>query len=384
MTAERPVIIERGPGQEDLVITAQTLYNDNHSQQAEEARERWSELKLKGKLRGFVRCSDAREKIVGEGVSLGNISAASVPSSRILNDRGLESLTVLSHFDGETVEPGKMPTGCGGLAAKGTIGDTPQVEGIGKYVSEEIFSEDAVVQSLVTAERIARIADGKPVLAGVQDHLDYTIYPVAYFQSERGQMRSVNSVRYEDIFKYNPARIFENGVPTIDESFLPQELLEVLEQNAREARGILEKYPDLAKLNKVHRPRMVLLSTDIRSARVKYPTLTMPPGSVFKIHLPRERMGEELTVSDRDIPQALSQLEYPIKHSYDNHGDPQKPFSNTDRLIFEAPGMDQSRKLVKEAMKMSWLQNWISLPNKRILVAQVNAGIVNDIEEIAA
>lgn len=383
MTAENPFPLERGIKQEDLILNPQSLFADNRSEEGLEARQRWTAKRNKGELRGFVRCSDARLKTIGEGsVSLGNIAAATEPSTSLVSDRGLESLTVLSHIDGETIKEAEMPTGCGGLAAKEKIGNSHHEEGVSRYVSETIFSKDPVIQSIVTAEKLAYSSQGKPVLAATQDHLDYTIYPIAYFQLVRGQMTSVSSVRNEDIARYNPERIYENGMPTIEEGLLPPLFQDMLEENRREVRGIFEKYPDLKKLQKVQKPRVALLSTDPRSARVRYPSLSSVPGSFFKIHVPREKIGEGYQVKEDDLSHALNQLEYPISHSVEAQGDLTKPFSNTDRVIFETGDIELSRELAQKAAKKPWMKNWLKLHDRRIIIVQANEGQSNIIEEV--
>jgi len=380
---ERPTPFERGIRQEDLIISAQSLYDDNHSAQADAARERFNEKRLQGTLRGFIRCSDAREKTIGDSISIGNISAACEPSPAVASDRGLESLIALPHIDGDTIQQGTMPTGCGGLAAKATIGSELCGDGIERYISERIFSKDPVVQSLVTAERLAYLSNGKPVLAATLDHLRDLVLPIAYFQVVRGQLKSVSSVRHENIVKYNPERIYENGFPTIEESMLPPELAQILEDSRSEAEKTFELYPDLQKLKKIQRPRAIFLSTDIRSAKVKYPYLSSVPGSMFKIFIAREKLAEGISVNQSDLIHALDQLQYPIEHAVTNHDDPTLPFSNTDRLIVETGDIDLSRVLVQEALKKLWMQQWVNIHDHRIILVQTNAGKSNAIEDLS-
>lgn len=383
MIPEIPIQFERGIRQEDLKITKIDLFNDNHSEEAGKAREIWNEKRKEGKLRGFARCSDARLKTVGESISVGSVAAVANPIPSVVSDRSLESLTALSHIDGDEIIPGKMPTGCGGHEAKERIGDTPQQEGIGRWISG-MASKDPAIQAIVTAEKLAYASDGKPVLAAIQDHLNYTIYPVAFFQLDKGQMRSISSVRNEDILKHNPKRIYENGIPTIDEGHLPDVLAEMLEDNRREAQSILAKYPDLKRLQKVLRPRMILFSTDIRSVRVKYPKTSLPPGSVFKVHIPTEKISDGYRrIDESALTDSLNQLEYPIDHAVKNHEDTTLPFSNTDRVIIETGDFDLSISLAKEALKKPWMKKWLRLNDRRILVVQTNSGVVNVIDEFS-
>lgn len=380
---ENPRPIERGVRQENLIISPQTLFTDNHSPKADEARARFNETRAKREISAWIRCADARVKTAGDSISIGNISAASLPNESIASHRSLESLIAITHIDGGTIEAEKMPTGCGGLAAKADIGDRECEDGIEKYVSEKISSKDPVAQALRTAERLAYLSADKPVLAATQNHLNYDIYPIAYFQVVRGQLVSVSSVKPEDIINYNPERIYKDGFPTIEEGMLPDVLKKIIEQNRSEAQDIFAKYPDLTSLQKVQNPRMIFLSTDIRSARVRYPELSSVPGSIFKVHVEREKLEDGVSVKETNILDALSQLQYPIEHyAIKNYDDQTKPFSRTDRLVVETGDIELSRTIANEALKKSWMKKWITLPDRKILLVQTNAGVSNVIEEL--
>lgn len=384
MTGEYLRHTEPGVRQEQLVITPESLWEDNHSAVAEARREEFEIARLKGKLIGVDRCSDARVSIVGNSISVGTIAAAGIPSTNLIRDRGLAAWLSLSHFAGDTVELEKMPEDCGGAKAKAQIGSEPRESGIEKYVSEIIKHPDPLIQTILTAEAMAEIG-GKPVLAAAQDHLNHAIYPVAFFQMKDGQMTSVSAVRNIDIFNYDERRIYENGIPTITEDVLPEPIAQLLEQNRREQKETMAKYPDLERLQKVQKPRMVLLSTDPRSAKIRYPRLSQVPGSMFKVFVPREKINGALRVHEEDLETSLSQVEYPISHAVDNAGDPEKPFSNTDTLIIETGDMAISRRMAQKTIQEhNWMQNWLQLPERKIILVQTNGGIVYDMDQLAA
>lgn len=276
-----------------------------------------------------------------------------------------------------------VPEGCGGLNAKKEIGEEKHEHGVLGYVSEKVRFHDAAMQAVWTALRVANLSE-KPVLAALQDHLDFTIYPVAIFDKE--QRRSdVDSELLEAILrgKFNPDIYKDGRLPSIKEDSLPDLFTRLLEQNRKEAEKLNIAYADLRKLQKVQKPRMVLLSTDIRAARVKYPVIAGVPGSIFRVHVPREKIEGKPTISPKDFENSLRELEYPIHHSFENHSDSEKPFSNTDRLLIETPDIDLSVELTRKLIDEDWMRKWLSLPDRRIIAMQAKSGIINphNIEE---
>lgn len=385
MTAEgqRPKI-ERGIKQEELIITPDSLHEDNHSPQAQLNREQWEEKRIKGELIAYLRCSDARLKPVGIGaVSWGSIAGADNPDRKFAADnRRIGVSIVLTHFDGDTVKLGEVPTGCGGLKAKEEIGNTTHKNGIGKYISEVVGHPDMLIQAWVSAENMAAVS-GKPALAAAQDHLTLQIYPIALFTPQGdGEMLIRSKVRVKDTLatSYDPKRIYENGIPTISESSLPDVFRKIMQENMQDMQETHSKYPDLGKMQKVQHPRMILFSTDIRSARVRYPKLSSVPGSIFKVIIPREKVEGTLHISDGSLERCFGQLEYPILHSVANHNDPNESFFNTDRLIIETGSIDLSRQLAQRAMEQEWIGKWLKLSDKKIIVVQTIAGVSNVIE----
>lgn len=375
---------ERGIKQEELDITPQGLLGYNRSPQAEANRIKWEEARRNGELIAYLRCSDARLKPVGiNAVSWGSIAAADEPDTKFAVGRGTKASIALAHFDGDTVKPGEMPTGCGGLKAKEEAkknGNQNEQVGIHRYVKDNIVHEDMIIQAWLSAENIAAIS-GKPSLAAVQDHLTLQIYPIALFTPQgEGTMRTVSRVRAKDTLarSYDPKKIYENGIPTISESYLTDVFGEIMQQNMEDMREINSKYPNLREIQKVQRPRTILFSTDIRSARVKYPVLSSVPGSIFKLIVPRGKIEGTLQITDEDLENSLNQLEYPITHAIKNYENPDESFSNTDRLIIETGNLDLSKRVAQKAMEKEWMRKWLELKDRKIIVVQAIAGIVSD------
>lgn len=374
---ERPSA-EYGIKQEDLTITADALIEDNRSPEAEAFRANFNAARHAGELTVVQRCSDARLKSIGKtSVSMTSIAAARIPDARLLWDRGSARGIILTHFDGDTAVPGVMPEGCGGLRAKKT--ETHVGGEIGPYVREVISHQDPFVQSLRAAERSAWISD-KPVAAMAIDHRTDDIYTIGVFKRRGNSMSSLSAMKEAEIDRYDPSAIYAEGLPAIDEADLPEEFIALLEQNRAEQAAIMRRYPNLRELQRVQRPRMVLLSTDVRSAK-KLPRTTAVPGSVFKVFVDREKLGDEARISPEALSMGLAQASYPISHAVENHGQTESPFSNTDRLIIETPDLALSRRVWEEALTKDHFRSWIRLPGNKVILLQTNAGRINDAQE---
>ncbi len=376
---------ERGPRQKDLLITPDSLWQDNHSLAADANREGYDQARMRGELIAYYRCSDARIKPPGKfAISWGSIAAANEPISQMASHKGIQASVALAHFDGDTAQPGMVPNGCGGLAAKEQMeNDGSKKEGIGSYIEETVAHPDVVIQAWISAEKIASLS-GKPTLAAAQDHLDLTIYPLALFIPAKNDMSMsvTTAIGIRNIIQgqYNPKEIYARSVPTIDEKNLPDFFVEIFEQNRKDQKEIHLNYPNLRELQKVQKPRMVLVSTDIRSARVRYPKLSSVPGSIFKVHMPREKTDGVVTISSTDTEKTVNQLQYPLEHAVKNYTDQSKPFSNTDRLIIETGNLELSRRITQRTMKETWMRDWIDLPDRKIIIIQTIGGVTNAIE----
>lgn len=383
MLGERgPLPLERGIRQEALLIDSEHLIKDNHSQAAEKARSDQDELKKKGKQTAAYRCGDARGKAPRRTVVWGSLAASQIPTARLASDRGIGNSLVMPHMDLEELQEKGNPVTCGALIAKSEIGDEHHEHGTLAYVSERVQFPDPVLQAVWMAIRIANLS-GKPVLAAIQNHLDYDLFPVGLIDPQRSianadpRVLEALSDRKYNSRKWTPIIYRDNLIPVIDQSFLPDFALELIEQNNREAEELQIKYPDLRDLQKIQRPRMVMLSTDIRSARVRYPVIASVPGSIFRVHVAREKVEGKPRISTEDLSESVKQLHYPISHAVGNYNDSNKPFPNTDRLIIETGDFELSMKLAMDLQKEEWMDQWLSLPDRRIIALQTQGGIVN-------
>lgn len=373
---------ERAIRREDLIVTPKSLYEQNHSSEAKLLRTQWEAVRINGKLIAYYRCSDARLKPAGIGaVSWGSIAGADEPDTKFATSRGTQGSVALGHFDGDTVIQGEMPTGCGGLLVKREVGTQKNHTDAKKFVAETVKHEDVLIQSLLSAENVA-ILSNKPAIAAVQDHLTLQMHPIALFLPKgEGVVQTIGKVRVRDIVdkNYDPRRLYANGIPTIDISILPEMFQEILLQNLKDMQDVNSKYPDLRKLQKIQNPKAIFWSTDIRSARVKYPILSAPPGSIFKVIMPREKIEGNVSIQEDDIKKCLEQLSYAIKYAINNSNDPSGSFSDTKDLIIETGSIDESIHLARRAMEEPWMKEWAKLgEDRRITVVQSVGGIVAD------
>lgn len=373
---------EKAIRREELIITPQSLYEQNHSSDAKLFLAQWEVVRINGKLIAYYRCSDARLKPAGVGaVSWGSIAGADEPDTKFATSRGTQGSVALGHFDGDTAVPGEMVIGCGGLLVKKEVGFDKNHTDAKKFVAETVRHEDVIIQALLSAENIA-ILSGKPALAAVQDHLTLQMYPIAlYLPKGEGMVQAISKVRARDIVdkNYDARRLYANGIPTIDISILPEMFQEILLQNLKDMQDMNSKYPDLRKLQKVQNPRAILWSTDIRSARVKYPILSSPPGSVFKVIMPREKIEGNVSIQEEDIKKCLEQLSYAITHATHNANSSDGSFRDTKDLIIETGSIDGSIHLARRAMEEPWMKEWTKLgEDRKITIVQSVGGIVAD------
>ncbi len=380
---------ENGPqilNSESLAITSDALRNDNFSEKADGLRHQWEENRSRENLWAIAACGDARILIPNptNTVSIRSIATAGIKESKIIESAGVKIAIALTHVDGATIQEGKRPTGCGGLGAKEEAlnGDAKKdvVRGIEYYVTNKIQHPDATIQSRISAEEMAA-KTGKPALAAVQDHRSGKIYPIAAFL--KGGLVVVSKVREKDLIVYSEKEIYRNGIPSLEDNQVPDEFTEFLQACKTQERELLMRYPNLKDMQKVQNPRMVVLSTDIRSMKVRYPTISDFPGLIFKLHVPREKIGSGINIQADALEQSLSQTQYPIGYSVRNYGQPDKPFSKTDLILIETGDIAISRLLAAKLMDEEWMKQWLALSNRHIIVIQTQEGISNVIEQVA-
>lgn len=370
-------------------ISIAILREDNQSKEADEGRKNYEAAAANGQLIAGEACGDPKTSIPlpHKTVFLRSISLSGPKDYRLFADPKIGLAAAVAHIKGTTVERGKMPTGCAGLEEKlKSMGNTEEAQGLAYYVRNNIVHPDPIVQALVTARRIHR-ESGKPALAAVQDHLTTRIYPVAVFLGGTDYKSAPDLI--DLAIKYDPAMLYEDGIPTLKDSDIPDIFREFLDAANAQMKHLLANYSNFREMQEVSNPRMVILSTEPRSLRVRYPQTMSRPGIAFKMHLPRERLESgTISIKSSVLQDIRNQVQYPFSHAIEHFGLADQSFSKTDIFLIEAPEFeiaeDLGRTLAEEPPVKEWLQRTNPFTNQRhqMWVAQSKEGITGKIEPL--
>lgn len=362
-----------------ITLTPDSLREDNRKN-SEKGILKFLENKAKGLLRLVEACGDSRGLIPEpeRTVTKRSIATAGSKEARIAQSSGIGQGIVLGHGDGATIEIGKRLRGCGGLGAKEDLIQITEevVRGIDYYIRRRIRHPDVVVQSLISAEEIAA-QSGKPVLATVQDHRTATIYPIAAFLD--GGVIQIKKIRNSDLIIYNEAGIYKDGIPVLDDAQVPDQFRDFMEASRAQVKDLLIRFPNIRDLQRVQNPRMVVLSTELMSMRLRYPQTADVPGILFKLHVPREKIGTGVSIKPELLEESLEQAQYPLEHAVKNFGT-DNSFSKTNRVLIETEDFNVSVQLAQSLSEREWMQKWLALPDHKIIVAQSQEGITNNID----
>lgn len=369
----------------DIIISRSRLLEDNHSKLADRLREEYKENKRAGRLRVLKACSDARFRCPDptKYVTIKSIAGGGEIENAITSNAGVESGVVGSHFDGEIFVPGHMPTGCGGLGAKDDEMKKSKpvpIKGAGYYISKNVEHPDPLIQALITANKMTKIM-GKPNIAVAQNHRNAEVFPVGVFLPGQPPITAVNLI---DLFtKYDPEKIYEKGIPELERRLMPNMFQPFLDACGAQEKELLLAYPNYKQMMAVQNPRLVLLSTEIMSAKIRYPEICDFPGIVFKIHLSRKKIGNDVTIDPEELQKVINQADYPIPHAVEGVKEPNKGFSDTDLVLIETDKLSLSEEVASRLFKEERMREWISLPERcnQVLIAQTQDGITQIIEE---
>ena len=362
----------------ETLITPGTLYQDNRSPKAHSNVTDWDINRLDGLHIVTATCADARIEVPmdtnTERIHTIAVGGPKNPYENLFKGRNIRAAVALAHHDGDTITPGRMPTGCGGLGAKAEIKANGKRKNMGveQYVDRDVYHEDAILQACVSALEIAGLTD-KPVLAATQDHLTGEIHPLLAFWSNNSTRftacnRSVSIKDLLDPVKYAPAKIYQEGLPCLATKDLPEELQEYMAANQREVDLLHENHPDFRQMQKIQNPETVILTTDIRPTRLKYPTLFEKPGSFFRLTIPRIKnsQGEEYTgieFSQEELQRVFEQVQYPIEH-----------FSKVKNIVIETPSLEWSNKIGRALTEEGFMEKWVERLGSQILALETRGG----------
>lgn len=361
----------------DTLITPGTLYQDNRSEKAHDNVTDWDLNRLDGLHIVTATCADARIEVPmdknTERIHTIAVGGPKSPYENLLKGRNVRAAVALAHHDGDTAVIGQMPTGCGGLGAKAEIktNGRKKTKGVEVYIDRDIYHEDVILQACVSAFEIAELTD-KPVLAATQDHLTGEIHPLLAFWTNNSSRftacnRLVSITELLDPAKYNPAKIYQEGLPCLTTQDLPKALQEYMEANQREVDMLHEKYPDFRQMQKTQNPETIMLTTDIRPTRLKYPTLFEKPGSFFRLTIPRIKnsSGEDIGIefSEEELQRLFEQVQYPVDH-----------FDKVKNIIIETPSLEWSTKIGEALVEESFMEKWVEKFGSQILALETRGG----------
>lgn len=354
-----------------MQLTTERLLSDNYSKEATVLIERWRRARDAGELFVVGACSDARLILPDMSYQIRTISATGPrsPWHKAFQYDRVQGIFIIDHFD------------CGGLAAKATIsGQEVAGKGALGYVRDHVWHTDPIYQSILTASWTASRTH-KPVLAVVQDHLNGDLYIQGSFNNaDQTEYKTIPT--YLLMSEYINEDIYRNGRPRLKEGLVAPIFKPCLEEITEKATGLLEYDSDFRHRQLVQDMEFVGLSDNLKPMSVRSPGLFREPNRLFQVSLRRQSL-DETDLDNEDVRYAFRQIHYPISHCIENQGKPHSAFQSTRVLYIETGKMEVSERLAKQAMRRSWVREWLELPSREIIIAEVIAGRIQRIDRAA-
>lgn len=181
--------------------------------------------------------------------------------------------------------------------------------------------------------------------------------------------------------KYDPALIYADLIPTLKDSAIPDIFREFLDAANAQMRNLLVNYSNFREMQKVSNPRMIVLSTEPRSLRIRYPKTMSRPGIAFKMHLPRERLeAGTISINPSVLRDIMNQVGYPFSHAADHFDQPGESWADTDIFLIETGDWDVSNQLAGDVAREKSVKKWRAQDGHQIWVARTEEGITTRIE----
>lgn len=393
-----PLITTRGEFllRTDRLVEAQDFLDDNHSALAQEKIDRWNKNYKSGRSYIRVGCADARPIYDEEHVWNQRSIAAGFPNKELYAltyISGVRAVIVDTHYG--NFEFGKRPTGCGGQDTRANMranGIPTNGGGLLGLVGENIH-EDPIYNGIEQARKIVREivrkrGEGK-VFVTTQDHHTGILIPVAEYTIKDGVQKRTIPIEYidlaqareEDLEKiYNPAEIYQNGIPHLPEDGLSPEFKEYLRITNEKRLSLLQRYPDLSQRQEVQNPWALIITTNKIDTRNRFPKLLGNPGDFFELDVPGLKAERIVTVPDEAIEAAIHQIRYAIDHANQNHDHPNAAFAKSKTLIVDTGSIHQSQHIVRRLLQEDWAQQWVGLGGKIFVAATGKSGRLEKIE----
>lgn len=352
------------------LTTTQRLLADNYSPEATDKIEKWRQARVTGKLFVVGACSDARVILPEMAYHIRTISATGPRSAwhGVLNYDKVKGVLIIDHFD------------CGGLKAKEDITGKEVEEGALEYVRDHVWATDPVKQSILTASWTASRTH-LPVLAIVQDHHDGRLYI-------QGAFNNADQIEYKTVPTYLLVEtelkedIYKNGRPQLKEGLVASVFRSCREEIVQRSKALIVTNPDLVVSQSIQNPEFVSITDELKPALVRFPGLFSRPNTLFQVSL-SSRMLDEADLDNKDVNDAFKQIHYPISHCIENQGKHPSAFQSTRVLYIESSKMEVSDKIAKLTLRRNWVKEWLELPNREIIIAEIASGRIQRIDRAA-
>lgn len=354
-------------------ITPEILLDDNHSTQANDRLRVWQNAADDRQLIAIIACCDSRLVLPYEtAIHIYTITTGGPrsPYLGVLRDERVMAAANVCHHDGFDIRPGKCPGGCGGRDAKISLSngissyqsDPEKANCVEDFVDKHVWSSDLVIQSH-TAGAFTAFRSGKDTLAVTQNNRDLRFTPLFVFTDSGNDARGCVPQHLLGSSEYFPGEIYKNGLPSLSRDKIPNTFNDFLQGNEEIATSLGKKFPNLAKLQESQNPSLLVLSTDIRPLRVRYPQVTQVPGSVFRISVAEQNIDGDRLIKPEHLITSLQQADYPIGHH-----------SNLRTALIETRSLEKSQQVAAEFVSQVWMRNWLSNPANQVLVGEVEKG----------
>lgn len=356
----------------ELVATGERLLGANYSNQAIDQIDAWRNARDAGQIYVVGACSDARLILPNRAFHIRTISATGPrsPWHEAFSYDKVLGVLILGHFV------------CGGLKVKEVLSieqTANEEEEARGFVREHVWHSDPIIQVIYTGSWTASRTH-KPVLASVQDHRIGDVYNQGSFNN-RDQTEHKTVPTYLLSSQYIKENIYQSGVPDLAEGLVSPIFRSCLQEIAGEAAALRKRYIDFSQMQAVQNPEFVCLTDCLKPLAVRFPGLFDEPNNVFQVSLGRQSLDSG-DLDNKGITDAFKQINYPVSHSTEHHDNPHAAFHDTRVLYIETIRMKDSELLAKRAMRRKWVQGWLELPNREIIIAQVNSGMIRSIDRI--
>lgn len=389
-------------------LTAAGLVTENHSETANNNRQRNQEAVQLGNIDLTLPCDDSRLIIPNliESLIFAAISAGGNREDfkQLINHK-LRSIVNLAHY-GLTREQSILPIsklkGCGGLSVKemlelGLIENIPEGSAI-SFVNEDVDHSDPLVQTALASAKVAELNEtGIPVAAAAQNHINGEIGILGVFLRRKGKIVPFFNPRLDPkLFEpenYDPEKIYENGIPFLDIDDLPSDC-EPIYNYVMEQRAKMERmrnwYPNIEETQKVqNRVKAVLWTSSPRPPQLRFPNKFREPGSLFLVSQTRVKdvvfegdyAAQRVHVPREAARKGLSQVHYPLGEAITHESKPDEAFHGMNTLIIERSDIETAIRDQGEFLLKPWAQEWMHLPGSQVITLATRGGIVREYGE---